>query len=287
MEEDQVLEQSERENNSGKQFGLDPKDDYSDIDEITARIKARKQEALRRKKRARIRRRIALCLVLLLIGGWVFSISSFFVVDSIEVKGNSYFTGEEIINMAHAMPGKNLIYHPDKRSIVTYLEKNPYIKNAKVTRSFPSTLVINVEERVQLGAIKYDDEFLIIDGEGILLRKTRTRPKLTEIQGLIVRKIQPGEMIGVKDEGLLGQTLSILKEMKAGDLYFVKLDMREMYIKAYVFDSLICKGTYKQLNTFITNGRLHRVLDKLFDDNVSRGMITFSNEGYASFVPTV
>ena len=287
MEEDQVLEQSEKENNSEKQFGLDPKEDYSDIDEITARIMARKQEALRRKKKARIRRRIVFGLILLLIGGFVFSISSFFVVDSIEVKGNSYFTGEEIINMAHAMPGKNLIYHPDKRNIVAYLEKNPYIKNAKVTRSFPSTLVINVEERVQLGAIKYDDEFLIIDGEGILLRKTKTRPKLTEIEGLIVRKIQPGEMIGVKDEELLGQTLSILKGMKAGDLYFVRLDMREMYIKAYVFESLICKGTYKQLNTFITNGRLHRVLDKLLEDNVSRGMITFSNEGYASFVPTV
>lgn len=287
MEEDQVLAQEEREDNPETSYGLDPKEDYSELDEITARIMARKQEAARRKKRARTKRRIALGIVVLIIGCFIFSISSFFDVDSIDVIGNSYFTGEEIINMAHAVPGKNLIYHPDKHNIVSYLEKNPYIEKAKVTRSFPSTLVIHVEERTQLGAIKYDDEFLIIDGDGILLRKTKTRPKLTEIEGLVVRKIQLGEIIGVKDEELLGQTLNILKDMKAGDLYFVRLDMRDMYIKAYVFDSLICKGTYKQLDTFITNGRLHRVLDKLFDDNVSRGMITFSSEGYASFVPTV
>ena len=285
MEKEQVLEQEE--NKPEQKYGLDPKDDYSDMDEITARIMLRKQEAARRKKKAKTRRRIVFGIIVFLIGCFIFSISSFFDVDSIDVKGNSYFTAEEIINMAHAMPGKNLIYHTDRRNIVNYLEKNPYIKKARVTRSFPSTLVINVEERTQLGAIQYDGEFLIIDGDGILLRKTKTTPKLTEIEGIVVRKIQLGEEIGVKDVELMEQTLDILKAMKAGDLYFVKLDMREMYIKAYIYESLVCKGTYKQLNTFISNGRLHRVLDKLFEDNVSRGMITFSSEGYASFVPTV
>ena len=270
-----------------KKFGLDPKEDYSEMDEITARIMARKTEAFRRKKRAATRRKIFLGVVVLLIGLIIFSFSSFFDVDSIEVRGNSYFTAEEVINMAHAVPGKNLIYHPDKRNITNYLEDNPYIKDAKVSRQFPSTLVITVEERKQVGAIRYSDEYLIVDEEGILLRKTKTVPKLTNVEGIIIKKIKLGEPIGVEDEELLEQTLDLLKMMNKKDLYFVNIDMKDMYIKAYVYESLICKGTFKQLMDSMEDDKLHRVLDELFDDNIERGTITFSDEGYVSYVPTV
>ena len=270
-----------------KEYGLDPKEDYSEMDEITARIRARKMEQARRKKQARTRARILLGVALAVIACFIFSLTSFFTVDSIEVRGNDYFTEEEIINMGHATAGKNLIYKPNKRQTVKYLEENPYIRHASVTRSFPSTLVINVEERKQIGAIRYDKEFLIIDEEGILLRKTKTTPKLTLIEGNVVRKIQPGETIGVKDQDLLEQTLALLRSMRDGDLYFVRLDMTGRYIKAYIYDSLVCKGTFEQLNEAMNNERLHRVVDELFEDNVSRGTITFSDDNYASFVPTV
>ena len=268
-------------------FGLDPKEDYSDIDEITARIKLRKQEAIRRKNRARKKRIILLGIIVFTIAMFIFSISSFFTVDSIDVRGNVYFTADEVINMAHAAPGKNLIYHPDKKNIVNYLEQNPYIKKAKVSRHFPSTLVITIDERKQLGAIKYDKDYLIVDGEGILLRRTHTTPKLTLIEGIVVKKITLGEEIGVKDRELLNQALAILNKMSKKDLYFVRLDMTNMYILAYIYDSLVCKGTYKQLVTAIDNNRLHIVLDRLFDDNIKRGTITFSDEGYVSFIPTI
>lgn len=270
-----------------KEYGLDPKEDYSEIEEITARIRARKAAQLKRQQAARTRRKIVLGVIVAVIALFVFSLTSFFDVDSIEVRGNSYFTAEEIINMGHAVPGKNLIYQPGKHSICSYLEESPYIKNVKVSRHFPSTLVITVEERKQLGAIKYDNKYLIIDDEGILLRKTKTLPKLTLIDGLIVQKIELGEQIGVKDEELFEQTMDILTKMRDNDLYFVELDMTDMYILAYIYDSLVCKGTYKQISSAIENGRLHKVLDQLFDDNIKRGTITFSNEGYISYVPTI
>ena len=61
MEKEQVLEQEE--NKPEQKYGLDPKDDYSDMDEITARIMLRKQEAARRKKKARTRRRIVFGII--------------------------------------------------------------------------------------------------------------------------------------------------------------------------------------------------------------------------------
>lgn len=270
-----------------KEYGLDPKEDYSEIEEITARIRARKAAQIKRQQAARTRRKIVLGVIVAVIVLFIFSLTSFFDVDSIEVRGNSYFTAEEVIDMGHAVPGKNLIYQPDKHNICSYLEESPYIKKAKVSRHFPSTLVITVEERQQLCAIKYDNKYLILDDEGILLRKTKTLPKLTLIDGLVVQKIELGEQIGVKDEELFEQTMDILTKMKDNDLYFVELDMTDMYILAYIYDSLVCKGTYKQISTTIENNRLHKVLDELFDDNIKRGTITFSNEGYISYVPTI
>ena len=280
MEEDKELQ-------GNTEFGLDPKEDYSELDEITARIMARKIEQKKRKKRARTRARIIFCVIVFAIACLIFSFSKFFTVDSIEVVGNDYFTQDEVIDMAHAVPGKNLIYRPNKRSIVNYLEENPYIRHASVSRHLPSTLVITVEERKQIGAIRYDNEYLIIDEEGILLRKTKTTPKLTMIEGNVVKKIKLGEVIGVKDEELLEQSLAILRSMRDRDLYFVTLDMKDRYIKAYIYESLVCMGTYDQLLGAINSDRLHRVLDELFKDGVKRGSITFSDDGYASFMPTV
>lgn len=264
-----------------------PVEDSILYDEVYENIQKRKRETLNKKKRAKRRGKIILAIIVFVVGMIIFSFSSFFDVDSIDVIGNSYFTPEEIVNMAHAEPGQNLIYHPNKRSIIKYLEANPYIKDAKVTRGLPSTLIITVTEREQLGAIKYDDDFLIIDDSGILLRKTRTVPKVTVIEGMVVKKIEIGSAIEVKDKELFDQTLDILTAMRDGDLYFVNLDMRKMYIEANIYENLVCKGTYKQMIDGIKKGRLHKVLNKLFKQGISRGTITFSGEGYASFLPTV
>lgn len=269
------------------EYGLKDDSFYLENEDFEEKRKQRKLEMQKKRKREKLKIRIVLFLFLFIVGLIVFSFSKFFDVDSIEVRGNSYFSAEEIINMAHAELGKNLIYHPNKSSIVAYLEKNPYIKKAKVTRDLPSTLVITVEEREQIGAIKYDDDFLLVDEQGILLRKTRSTPKVTIIEGIIIRKIEVGEEIRVEDEKLLKETLSILTGMQDKDLYFVRLDMSEMYIKAYIYDYLICKGTYKQLIHGINSDHLHKILEKLFKQDIKRGTITFSGENYASFVPTI
>ncbi len=269
-----------------KSYGL-PKDDYYNVDELRARAEQRKAERLAKQKKARKRLILILSAIVIVAGLFVFSLSSFFTVDSLEVRGNSHFTTEEIINISHAVPGKNLIYSPNKSEITKYLENNPYIKDAKVSRGLPSTLIITVEERKQLCAIKYDDDYLLIDKEGILLKKTPKKPKVTLVQGIVVRHIELGEKIEVKDDEVFTETLSILDKMDKNDLYFVKLEMNEDLIKAYIYDNLIVKANYKELTEAMDKNRLHVILEKLFDQRIKRGTITFNEEGFASFEPQV
>lgn len=293
LQENDVLEVQEvaqeqelSEHDAFIQKGL-AEDDFYDLDAIRARIEERKRLKVEKKKRARKKLIIILSVAFAIIILFILSLTSIFTIDNIEVRGNEYFKAEEIINMSHATPGKNIIYNAQTGTIKNYLEDNPYIEKADVSRKLPSTLVITVTERAQVGAIKYDDEFLIIDNNGILLRKTRTTPKLTEVQGMVIKRIELGEKIGVEDQELLDQTLDILNSMNRNDLYFVRLDMSEMYIKAYIYETFICKGTYSQLVDGINSGHLHKVLDKLMKEGIRRGTITLSDEGYASFLPTL
>ena len=252
----------------------------SDIDDIEKRRMKRK----RKLKMPGFFTRIFIILGVI-IAVTAFSLSSFFTVDTIDVQGNKYFTDEEISNMAHASTGQNIIYKLNKGNMLNYLEKNPYIEEARVYRKLPSTIVINVKERIQIAALTYGDQFLIIDNKGTLLRITKTKPKLTIVTGFKVKKVKLGEPLEVNSPDLFKELLSLLKSMEAGDVYFTKINITELFITANVYDSLVVKSKYKDLKDNIDKGRLHKVLDELFKRNIKRGTITISSDGYASFTP--
>ena len=267
-------------------FGLP--EGHRDIGEITERIEARRRYNEIKNRRMRTRFYVILTILVLGIFFFIISFSSLFTVDSIEVKGNKHYTAEEIINMGHAVPGRNIIYDLNGQEIVDYLEQNPYIKNAEVKRKLPSTMVIKVKERTEKLAFRYDDDYLIMDGEGILLKKTRNEPKTTLVEGIVINKIKLGEKIGAEDSARLDKALDLLREMTAADLYFVKVDLSsEKKTKAYIYDTLIVKAKYDLLITNLKNGRLHLVVEKLFSDGIKRGTITFEEDGTASFMPII
>ena len=287
--DDSVQEDSGTEGDAAEQAAEDEPESDAEIEEIKEKIRQRKREKRRKAALRKVRFWTILSLVLLTAGAFIFSISGFFTVDSIEVHGNDHFTAEEIINIAHAVPGHNLIYDMDKKDIEDYLLQNPYIKKVVVTRKLPSTIVITVVERQQACAFKYDDDYLIMDDEGILLKKTRTEPKLTMVTGLVVSRLKLGETIGTQNQTMFGRLLRLIRTMNASDMYFVRIDMSDYEengsVRAYIYDKLIVKTNYDLLMENLKNGRLHRVVEKLFEDGIKRGTITFSEDGTASFEP--
>lgn len=262
-----------------------------EIKEIKKRIRERKKEKKRKARRRKTVFWTALSIIALTVAGFIFSLSGFFTVDSIEVQGNSHFTSEEIINIAHAVPGHNLLYNPGSKTITDYLEQNPYIKSASVLRKLPSTLVIVVEEREEAISFNYDDDYLIMDDEGILLKKTRTEPKVTSVSGLVVTKLRLGDTVGTENQQMFSRLLRLVRAMKAADMYFVSIDMtgyeENMSVKAYIYDKLVVKTDYESLVTNLKNGRLHKIVEKLFEDDIRRGTITFGEDGSASFEPGI
>ena len=262
--------------------------DHEDLGELGHRIAARRRESDIKRKSFRTRFYVVTITLLVSIAAAIFSLSPVFTVDSIEVRGNSHYTAEEIINMAHAVPGKNIIYHANKEEITGYLKQNPYIKSAVVKRRLPSTLVIKVKERQEKFAFKYDDDYLIMDEEGILLKKTRNKPRQTMVEGNVVNRIKLGEPLGTEDETRFKETVALIKATSKADLYFVRIDMStRRKVRAYIYDTLLVRTDYDSLMTNLKNGKLHQVVEKLFADGIKRGTITFNEDGSASFMPII
>ncbi len=59
----------------------------------------------------------------------------------------------------------------------------------------------------------------------------------------------------------------------------------EKTINAYIYNTLVVKSDYDTLMTNMENGKLHLVVEKLFNDGIERGTITFGEDGSASFMP--
>ena len=254
--------------------------------ELAQKQEARRQYKQRKKNRFRTRFYVLMTSLIALIFWLIISNSGLFTIDAIEVKGNSHYTAEEIINIGHASSGRNIVYKANIKETKEFLEQNPYIRHAEVRRRLPSTLVIKVTEREERLAFKYDDDFLVMDVDGILLRKTRNKPKTTIIQGIVVSKIKLGEKIEAENSKRMDKALDLIKMMIKSDLYYVKVDMSDdKTIKAYIYNTLVVKSDYDTLMTNMENGKLHLVVEKLFNDGIERGTITFGEDGSASFMP--
>ena len=254
--------------------------------ELAHKQEERRLYKQRKKNRFRTRFYVLMTSVIVLILWLILSNSGLFTIDAIEVKGNSHYTAEEIINIGHATSGHNIIYQANIKETKEFLEQNPYIKHAEVRRKLPSTLVIKVTERQERMAFKYDDDYLVMDEDGILLKKTRNKPKTTIVQGLVVSKIKLGEKIGTENNTRMDMALDLIKMMIKSDLYFVKIDISNVKnVEAYIYNTLIVKTDYDTLMANMENGKLHLVVEQLFKDGIERGTITFNEDGSASFMP--
>ena len=81
--------------------------------------------------------------------------------------------------------------------------------------------------------------------------------------------------------------MKMLSSMKEGDIYFKKIDVSRVVIKAYIYDTLIVKGTPKQMMKAIDSGKLQIVVNDLFKKDITRGTINLGDHKYLSFSPGI
>lgn len=225
-----------------------------------------------------------LLLIALTAGLYFFFTSGLFDIQKVTVENNSYYTTEQIISLAGAKTGENL-FKTSFSQIKGKLLADPYIKNVKLKRKLPAEVVMIVEERKEDAAVPYGNQFIIIDGEGMVLRKSEIEPALTLLLGMTIKNMNPGTPLEVEENSALTETLALIREVKKHELFFKKIDISNIMIKAYIYDQLVCEGTPENIINNLDS--LQEVLYDLYTKGIERGVIKMGSEDYFSFSPLV
>ena len=140
------------------------------------RIQSRRIDVMRAKGRRRLRLLLLIIAVLSLgVGGYFLSKSSLFDVDEIVIEGVSTELEGEVREAADINKGKPLL-EVDTSSSSKRIEAIPWVREARISRSWGGTITIRVSTREPVAAFLSEEGWVVVDIEGRVLDKEDELP---------------------------------------------------------------------------------------------------------------
>jgi hypothetical protein len=242
---------------------------------------AAEKRRIRRKRRRRTL--IALLIVAASCTGVYFLLTSeFFDIEEIDVAGEKHYTSARIVEIAAVPDGSNM-FETDLRELKGRLEKDPYIEKAVIERKPPHKIKITVTERTEEFVVLAGEEYAVLDWSGMVLRRTDQPPALTVVENLLVKKTEPGHALVCAQDYLLADSIKLLKAVEASGLFFKRVVASDVAVRAYIYDTFSCKGTFENLTANITP--LKSVLMDLDSQGIERGTVIVNGNGTCTFSP--
>lgn len=106
----------------------------------------------------------------------VLCMTVFFNVSDIEIEGVSLYTQEQIVNVGGITQNMNLVRTDVSLAEQRLKENLVYIDDAKVTKSYPSTVVISCTEAVKAADIEYEGSYYVVSTSGRILEAANAQP---------------------------------------------------------------------------------------------------------------
>lgn len=116
-----------------------------------------------------------LALVIVVGAAWALLGSSLLVVRHVEVTGSRQVPAAEVRAAAGIQPGTPLA-RLNAAAVTRRVESLSQVLSARVTRSWPDTVVISVRQRTPALAVASAGRFELVDVDGVVVRTSATRP---------------------------------------------------------------------------------------------------------------
>lgn len=176
------------------------------------------------KKRRRRRARILLAFaIVIIVGGTLtaLSLTVFFPIKNINVVDNKKYSAEQIISSIGVVKGDNLLLASDSRATKAVKENLPFIKSVDFNKKLPFTLEVKVNEYTVYSQIKYNDKYIVVGDDGLVLEVSDKFTKnSTEVRGVTPKTESIGEKISFKEdekETILQKTNKIISAFQEKD----------------------------------------------------------------------
>jgi cell division protein FtsQ len=108
------------------------------------------------------------------LAAWLVANSALFAAREIRVLGNVSLTADQVQDMARLGIGDNLLRLRTDEAVQS-LERSPWVAQASVERSLPSTLVVRIVERRPVAWMRDRGRTMLLSADGIVLGR-RSRP---------------------------------------------------------------------------------------------------------------
>jgi len=195
------------------------------------------QKELQSKKHKKSRSKKLLFLIVSVVAVFAVLFSPVFNIKQINVTEMKKYTKEEICSMIGVEIGENLFAFSSGNA-KKILSADTYVEGVKITKSFPSTINVEIDERKVRGYVPYMDSYLYIDEYGRVLEiKGSFTDPLPVVTGLDFDRFQLGQKIEADNKDAFDVVVVIAQVMTKYEMLdtVVKLDVSDTEkITAYV-----------------------------------------------------
>ena len=188
-----------------------------------ARARSRRREARRQKPTA-----LPILAVFILLGIVTFLYSPAFDVREVTVKGNAYFSEQEVIELARVPKSRNMLLVRSE-GIIERILMAPRMEAAEIRKRYPSRMEITVKERTTVAYLPYGGFFIDLDenARAIGVSEAITDPNVPIITGIVptfvllggtVEPAAEAELASMLGSELTGRKVPGISEVNVKDM---------------------------------------------------------------------
>ncbi len=160
----------------------------------------------------------------------IICLAVFFRIEEIEIVGSSRYTKEEILGICEIEEGLSL-YEVSDEDLKILTERLSYIKDARIVRRLPHTLVINLTEDEPRYLCEFYGEYFVLSDAMRVLDRVFDKNELSEA-GLIELMLPEINSVIVGEDVAFATTIS----HKYVDAYLSALETSPLYERVSAFD---------------------------------------------------
>jgi len=135
-------------------------------------------------------------------------------VDKIAVHGNERLSKEDVVAVLSGLRGENIIW-TDLEHWRTRLKASPWVRDAVMRRSLPSTVDVFVSEREPIGIGRIHSDMYLVDDRGVII--DQYGPQYADLDLPIIDGLSPapGENGALTDEGRADLAARVIAAVKS------------------------------------------------------------------------
>ena len=163
-----------------------------------------------------------LMFCLILIVGLILSLTVFFKIEDIQVKGNTIYSCDEIIKKSSIKKGNNLFLSSIKKGKRRIQKELPYIEKINISRKLPNMVIIEVEDAKTYYSIENEDKYVLINREGKIVDICEERKDCLQVNGVELEEVVVGEEAIFKDKTIEKNFKDLFNELKKWNISNIK-----------------------------------------------------------------